>query len=67
MKRPVITIYADEVEAGDELILRLKDGSKRAFHICEVYCDKRVVKITFNTRWAYGHRDYKPDDRIRVR
>ncbi|HVI77179.1 MAG TPA: hypothetical protein VM715_03260 [Candidatus Acidoferrum sp.] len=62
-----ITVYADQVEAGDELVLRMDDGSKRAFHVCAVYCDAKRVRVEYNTRYGFAQQDYDPNKRIRVR
>lgn len=62
----VITITAEEVEAGDYLVIR--EGRVRKFHhVCEVSVKGRRVDITYNAPWGFVFMTKDIDDKVKVR
>lgn len=67
MPRRIIRIYADELYAGDTIVI--KEGTIRKFyHVCEVAQDGDRIRYTYNGRGGeFVHEEVKADDRLRVR
>lgn len=65
-KKRIIKIDADEVMAGDRIVI--SDGSiRKFFHVCEISIKAGRVSIIYNVPNGFGHIECKPDDRVRVR
>lgn len=62
----VIRIYADEVAAGDYIVLNT-DRGRRVYHVCEVGVNGRTVTIVFNAQGGFVRKHYDADERIKVR
>lgn len=62
----VITITAEEVEAGDYLVIR-EGRVRKFFHVCEVIVKGRKVEITYDVPWGFAHMTADIDDDVKVR
>jgi hypothetical protein len=66
VKRKVITIRADEVEAGDRIVI--KEGSIRKFFpVCEFQQRGHRVWVTYRSRDGFVTLPFEDDDAVRVR
>lgn len=64
--RRIIRIRADELMAGDTLVV--KEGSIRKFyHVCEVAQDGDRIRYVYNVRHGFKHEEAKAGDKLRVR
>jgi hypothetical protein len=66
VKRKVITIRADEVEAGDRIVI--KEGSIRKFFpVCEVQQRGHDVTIVYRAPSGFVRLNREDDDAVRVK
>jgi hypothetical protein len=62
----IIRIRADEIMAGDKLVV--KEGSiRRYLPVCEVHVRSNVVEIIYIDRGRFTHTSFDGDDVVRVR
>lgn len=65
-KRKVITIRADEVEAGDRIVI--KEGSIRKFFpVCEIQQKGRNVLVVYRAPSGFVRLNFEDDDAVRVK
>lgn len=66
MSRRIIRIRADELMAGDTLVV--KQGTIRKFyHVCEVQVHGRKVHYVYKVQYGFVHNDARGRDVLRVR
>jgi hypothetical protein len=62
----IIRVYADQVEAGDYIIVDT-DRGRRVYHVCEVGISDQKVTIIYNARHGFEREQFDASDRVRIR